>query len=123
MNNPFRAAQNPQATRPQHDSALAGAVAVAVADVAKLLRRVPVKTRPLLKRKTRPRLRPLNPPPLLLQPQREQPSRNPRAQNVPNNALCFVPNAPPANHNLSPNHSRRAARPSRFARSSNASSV
>jgi hypothetical protein len=120
VNNPFRAAQNPQATVPQHDPALADAVAVAVVDDASLSLRVPVKMRPLLKRKipTRPHPRQLKPLPPLRQPLRpncRRPSHlnNPRALNAPNvpaNAhhVLIVPH---------PNHSRRAARPSQFAHS------
>ena len=119
MNNPFRAAQNPPATSPQHDPALADVVVVAVVVAAKLFPRDPVKTRPRLKSKTppRPHLRQLKPVPQLRQPlrlKRAQPSH--RNHPLAQNALIVrrVPNVP------RPNRSRHVVRPSRFARSSNA---
>jgi hypothetical protein len=116
VNNPFRAAQNPQATVPQHDPALADAVAVAVAVAAKLFRHAPARTHPQLKRKTplRPQPKQLKTPPLLLlqQPLRLKP-QHPNRQQTPN-----VPtNAHRALIGPHPNRSRRAARPSQFARS------
>ena len=119
MNNPFRAAQNPQATRPQYAPALADVVVVAVVVAAKLFPRAQAKTRPRLKSKTppRPHLRQLKPVPQLRQPlrlKRAQP--NHRNHPLAQNALIVrsVPNVP------RPNHSPHAARPSRFARLLNA---
>ena len=124
MNNPFRAAQNPQATSPQTAPALADAVAVAVVDGAKPSRRAPVKTHPLLTPKTPPLPRPSSPPPRQQQPRPKasQPIQhnNPRAQNAPN--VRPGPNAPRANPIPAP-PSRRVALWSRVRRWSNAFSV
>ena len=128
MNNPFRAAQNPQATVPQHDPALAGAVAVAVADDASLSLRVPVKMRPHPKHKIlqRPQTRLLKPR-LTLQflPLRKSAQLshqlNQRLSSVKISAH-LVPNAPRVNHIPAP-LSRHAVRLSNGLHWSNAFSV
>jgi len=113
VNNPFRAAQNPQATAPQHDPAIADAVAVAVAEDASLSLRVPVKMRPHPKHKIlqRPQTHLLKPRltlqhPLLRMSAQLSHQQNPRLSSGKIN-VHLVLNAPRAKRN--------PARPSRHA--------